>query len=51
MRSAAQPKWTMACAARRAMRQGCQLVHFRALIGPHTDLKLGDCSYLDACRY
>jgi hypothetical protein len=29
----------------------CEKVHFRKLIQPHTDMKLGDCSYLDACRH
>jgi len=29
----------------------CEKVHFRQVIHPHTDRKLGDCSYLNACRH
>jgi mRNA (2'-O-methyladenosine-N6-)-methyltransferase len=29
----------------------CEKVHFVQLIQPHTDKKLGDCSYLNACRH
>jgi mRNA (2'-O-methyladenosine-N6-)-methyltransferase len=29
----------------------CENVHFRPIIKPHTDLSLGDCSYLDTCRH
>lgn len=29
----------------------CTLVHFRRLIFPHTDVSIGDCSYLDTCRH
>lgn len=29
----------------------CGLVHFKRIIRPHTDVKLGDCSYLDTCRH
>ena len=28
----------------------CGLVHLKRLIKPHTDVSLGDCSYLDTCR-
>ena len=29
----------------------CGKVHFRRIILPHTDVSLGDCSYLDTCRH
>lgn len=29
----------------------CQNVHFRPIIKSHTDVTLGDCSYLDTCRH
>ncbi|CAI9093391.1 OLC1v1028889C1 [Oldenlandia corymbosa var. corymbosa] len=29
----------------------CQKVHFRRIIAPHTDVILGDCSFLDTCRH
>jgi mRNA (2'-O-methyladenosine-N6-)-methyltransferase len=29
----------------------CSNVHFRPIIEPHTDVSLGDCSYLDTCRH
>ncbi|CEL93876.1 unnamed protein product [Vitrella brassicaformis CCMP3155] len=29
----------------------CNKVHFRRIILPHTDVSLGDCSYLDSCRH
>lgn len=29
----------------------CQNVHFKPIIKPHTDVSLGDCSYLDTCRH
>jgi len=29
----------------------CQKIHFRRIINPHTDVTLGDCSYLDTCRH
>ncbi|KAJ3140509.1 N6-adenosine-methyltransferase subunit mettl3 [Geranomyces variabilis] len=28
----------------------CQMLHFRRIIKPHTDLSLGDCSYLNTCH-
>uniref|UniRef100_A0A0G4FK01 Uncharacterized protein n=1 Tax=Chromera velia CCMP2878 TaxID=1169474 RepID=A0A0G4FK01_9ALVE len=28
----------------------CNKIHFRRVILPHTDMSLGDCSYLDTCR-
>ena len=35
----------------RGPNQICDKVHFRAVMQPHTDPTLGNCSYLDACRY
>ena len=29
----------------------CQNVHFRPIVKNHTDIALGDCSYLDTCRH
>lgn len=29
----------------------CKNVHFRPIIESHTDVSLGDCSYLDTCRH
>ncbi|XP_054810129.1 N6-adenosine-methyltransferase MT-A70-like isoform X2 [Prosopis cineraria] len=29
----------------------CDKVHFRRIIAPHTDINLGDCSFLDTCRH
>ncbi|XP_042382489.1 probable N6-adenosine-methyltransferase MT-A70-like [Zingiber officinale] len=29
----------------------CDKVHFRRIIAPHTDMNLGDCSFLDTCRH
>ena len=29
----------------------CKKVHFKPIIKPHTDVSLGDCSYLDTCRH
>ena len=29
----------------------CKNVHFKPVIEPHTDVSLGDCSYLDTCRH
>jgi mRNA (2'-O-methyladenosine-N6-)-methyltransferase len=29
----------------------CEKLHFREVIQSHTDRKLGDCSYLNACRH
>ncbi|KAH9621007.1 hypothetical protein KSS87_004544 [Heliosperma pusillum] len=29
----------------------CHKVHFRRIIAPHTDINLGDCSFLDTCRH
>ncbi|XVF51235.1 hypothetical protein PTKIN_Ptkin04bG0168300 [Pterospermum kingtungense] len=29
----------------------CKKVHFKWIIAPHTDISLGDCSFLDTCRH
>ncbi|KAI4297110.1 hypothetical protein L6164_037014 [Bauhinia variegata] len=29
----------------------CDKVHFKRIIAPHTDINLGDCSFLDTCRH
>ena len=29
----------------------CDHIHFRRILKPHTDVSLGDCSYLDTCRH
>jgi mRNA (2'-O-methyladenosine-N6-)-methyltransferase len=29
---------------------GCEKVHFKPIIRPHTDVSLGDCSYLNTCH-
>ncbi|XP_068642344.1 N6-adenosine-methyltransferase MT-A70-like [Aristolochia californica] len=29
----------------------CEKVHFRRIIAQHTDINLGDCSFLDTCRH
>ena len=29
----------------------CKKVHFKPIIKPHTEVPLGDCSYLDTCRH
>lgn len=31
--------------------KACPLIHFRRIMLPHTDISLGDCSYLDTCRH
>lgn len=35
----------------RVRKHPCGNIHFRKLQFPHTDLSLGDCSYLDTCRH
>ena len=32
-------------------RTECKKVHFKPIIKPHTEVSLGDCSYLDTCRH
>jgi hypothetical protein len=39
------------CAQKTGMGPRCQKIHFRRIIKPHTDVSLGDCSYLDTCRH
>ena len=39
------------CARIRGTGTHCDLIHFRRIIKPHTDMSLGDCSYLDTCRH
>eukprot|EP00340_Litonotus_pictus_P010376 CAMPEP_0170519930 /NCGR_PEP_ID=MMETSP0209-20121228/5160_1 /TAXON_ID=665100 ORGANISM="Litonotus pictus, Strain P1" /NCGR_SAMPLE_ID=MMETSP0209 /ASSEMBLY_ACC=CAM_ASM_000301 /LENGTH=459 /DNA_ID=CAMNT_0010805929 /DNA_START=326 /DNA_END=1702 /DNA_ORIENTATION=+ len=29
----------------------CEFVHFKPVIRPHTEVTMGDCSYLDTCRH
>ena len=29
----------------------CKKVHFKPIIKPHTEVSLGDCSYIDTCRH
>ncbi|PFH37441.1 putative methyltransferase MTA70 [Besnoitia besnoiti] len=38
------------CRARNAYKP-CTKVHFRRIVLAHTDISLGDCSYLDTCRH
>ncbi|KYK67046.1 putative methyltransferase MTA70, partial [Toxoplasma gondii TgCatPRC2] len=38
------------CRARNSFKP-CSKVHFRRIVLPHTDVSLGDCSYLDTCRH
>jgi len=40
-----------ALALTRPERAWCEQIHFRIIIQPHTDMALGDCSYLDSCRH
>jgi len=39
------------CKLQRRAPVACEKVHFRRIIKPHTDVSLGDCSYLDTCRH
>eukprot|EP01018_Ginkgo_biloba_P012826 Gb_00270 [translate_table: standard] len=39
------------CRRRGGFSFACEKVHFRRIIAQHTDVNLGDCSYLDACRH
>ena len=32
-------------------KQTCNKIHFEPIISSHTDVSLGDCSYLDTCRH
>lgn len=38
------------CIRDNVLRRECDKIHFRRLIFAHTDVELGDCSYLDTCR-
>ncbi|CAG8648587.1 5561_t:CDS:2 [Paraglomus occultum] len=38
------------CQKARKTPQACHRVHFRPMLKPHTDLDLGDCSYLNTCH-
>eukprot|EP00667_Euglena_gracilis_P003706 EG_transcript_3718 len=45
------PKGTVDdCIRDNVLREECDKIHFRRLIFAHTDIELGDCSYLDTCR-
>lgn len=37
------------CARQQGTRRSCNKLHFRKIIGPHTDVSLGDCSFLNTC--
>jgi len=39
------------CRRERPKGSSCHKVHFRRIIKSHTDVTLGDCSYLDGCRH
>ncbi|GAB2301221.1 hypothetical protein Dimus_035255 [Dionaea muscipula] len=39
------------CRSRSGSFLACKKVHFRRIIAPHTDIILGDCSFLDTCRH
>ena len=39
------------CARVNGNGKACDLIHFRRIVRPHTDISLGDCSYLDTCRH
>jgi mRNA (2'-O-methyladenosine-N6-)-methyltransferase len=39
------------CARLNGTGMPCGHIHFRRIIKPHTDVSLGDCSYLDTCRH
>ncbi|KAK9668439.1 hypothetical protein RND81_13G060800 [Saponaria officinalis] len=39
------------CRLKSASYIACDKVHFRRIIAPHTDVNLGDCSFLDTCRH
>ncbi len=39
------------CNRKNKRRIKCEMVHFVPVIKPHTDVNLGDCSYLDTCRH
>ncbi|KAJ4955537.1 hypothetical protein NE237_012320 [Protea cynaroides] len=39
------------CRRQSASYMACKKVHFRRIIAAHTDINLGDCSFLDTCRH
>jgi len=39
------------CRRKRNSSKACNKIHFRRIIKQHTDISLGDCSYLDTCRH
>lgn len=39
------------CRRQRNSYIACEKVHFRRIIAVHTDVNLGDCSFLDTCRH
>ncbi|GLJ19079.1 hypothetical protein SUGI_0342700 [Cryptomeria japonica] len=39
------------CRRQRCSIIACEKVHFRRIIALHTDISLGDCSFLDTCRH
>ncbi|XP_075508714.1 N(6)-adenosine-methyltransferase MT-A70-like isoform X1 [Primulina tabacum] len=39
------------CRHQSGMYVACEKVHFRRIIASHTDVNLGDCSFLDTCRH
>jgi mRNA (2'-O-methyladenosine-N6-)-methyltransferase len=45
------PKLTREECRRASGRAPCSRVHFVQLLQPHTELALGDCSFLDTCRH
>ncbi|CAG8575084.1 2062_t:CDS:10, partial [Racocetra persica] len=38
------------CKKRRKTTRTCKMLHFRPMLRHHTDLELGDCSYLNTCH-
>ncbi|CAG8543960.1 9735_t:CDS:10, partial [Scutellospora calospora] len=38
------------CQKRRKISRACKKLHFRPMLRHHTDLELGDCSYLNTCH-
>jgi mRNA m6A methyltransferase catalytic subunit len=45
------PRLTREECRRSAPRAACERLHFVRLTMPHTDVQLGDCSFLDTCRH
>ncbi|CAG8776618.1 2220_t:CDS:2, partial [Ambispora leptoticha] len=38
------------CRRHRKTPQACRRLHFKPMLRPHTELELGDCSYLNTCH-